>query len=1091
MGWAYQVDRILAAREREGNLELSVKPKERPFREAVWVPEEDLRGSADEEGDFGLNRRITNFKEAYVEQGRYSPEGTDARGLRPEWKEAHRIIGARAKEGREELLVKWRGLDYSETTWEDGQRVRGEFPEKARAFDERAPIADQAKKMKAQRRFQHFKETPNFLAGGHLQKHQLEGTNWLRDAWRSQKSVILADEMGLGKTIQALTFLADTFRQGNAKPHLVVAPLQTLENWQAEAEKWVPHLNVVILSGDNKTGRPTVKNYELDEPKRPKFHVLITSFDLATKQEQSFIRKFDWGVLIADEGHRVKSESSRSFQALTSFSSVQRVLLTGTPLQNTLMELFVLMKFLHPERFADFESFQEQYPDLGDSEQVEKLRAELQPYMLQRRKRDVLQHLPAKKEVVVPVTLTKQQREFYRLILTKQYEVLQRGNKARTSTLNNIVVELRKCCGTTYLCGQEVPEHTLTEQELSRSSGKIELLSKMLRALKRRGRRVLVFCQFVTVMDILEELLDSMGLTYSRLDGTMSNYEKQESIRGFNSSGTAARSGADGAESKGNGMPSDDSEEAPFCFLISTRAGGLGVNLATADTVILFDNDWNPQNDLQAQARAHRIGQTNDVLVYRLVTRGTVEERIVQMQREKQALSHAVLRSGEAKEERSHIEHVLRHGAKELFEEDDSNLENKRIHWDEAAVEKLLDQKGGYREGREDDGLEAGLDLSVAHFEQVEEPEDANGDVNGEESANGEGTAQDGSKFWNELLKERYQEEQRREAEEKGKGKRKRVLKMNWDGTARDREYDQGKPQNGDTDKVEIGGDEEEDSDFKPNSLGEKDAVEEDDEDDEGKSKRRKTESTAELQGLGKGGEEVQDRVVEQFVRHLAEKVRRQGWGSVQHMAEEPQTQKAIHVEGLRRLLRDALALRAQADRGQQLNNVWSSMLHNAIEGAGLVNLVRKKLKEAPASRPSGSQHLGPLHPEFPWKWWSFADDFNLLQSFCHHGNCEWLAALKRTSKLQWVISATGSSEGANTFAMRRVLALAKAMCQGASFRAGEEDNWSERALSRLPGLRRLVLEAFTDESGVSDVADKLSQAASEAANLVHDVPRG
>ncbi len=321
---------------------------------------------------------------------------------------------------------------------------------------------------------------------------------------------------------------------------------------------------------------------------------------------------------------------------------------------------------------------------------MKKLHDLLGPHLLRRLKADVLKSMPSKSELIVRIDMSPIQRKYYKLILTKNYEALQSRMGGGHQSLLNIVMQLKKCCNHPYLIQTAQEEAPLTANlqyegnALVKACGKLELLIKMLTKLKEQGHRVLIFSQMTKMLDILEDFLEFCGYKYERIDGGITGSVRQDAIDRFN---------APGAQQ--------------FCFLLSTRAGGLGINLATADTVIIYDSDWNPHNDIQAFSRAHRIGQKTKVMIYRFVTRNSVEERIAQVAKKKMMLTHLVVRpgmggnaaanvaNGDPKKtngtmSKKELDDILRFGTEDLFK-DDENEENK-IHYDDAAVESLLDR---------------------------------------------------------------------------------------------------------------------------------------------------------------------------------------------------------------------------------------------------------------------------------------------------------------------------------------------------------------------------------------------------------------
>ncbi len=386
--------------------------------------------------------------------------------------------------------------------------------------------------------FEKYEAQPSFLGGPDslpLHRYQHEGLNWLRSCWHRNLNVMLADEMGLGKTVQTVALVAALHAEYTRGPFLVCVPLSTVPNWDREFRRWAPQLNCVTYCG-SKEGRQLCRDldfwFDAEKGARPaerdgapvKLHVLISSYEIVLA-DQAVLKKVDWEALVVDEGHRLKSKSSKLFEALQGFRTNFRLLLTGTPLQNNLEELWTLLHFLQPEEFASLETFQASFESLDREDQIGKLHGMLAPHILRRVKADVLRDLiPKKKELMVRVELSEKQRTLYQAVLTKNFEVLQRKGAHKQRSLTNVVMELKKCANHPWLVEGSPPEIDLTAEELGdlvESSGKMQLLDLMLPKLKAAGHRVLVFSQMTKMLDILEDYLLARGYGFERLDGNV------------------------------------------------------------------------------------------------------------------------------------------------------------------------------------------------------------------------------------------------------------------------------------------------------------------------------------------------------------------------------------------------------------------------------------------------------------------------------------------------------------------------------------------------------------------------------------------
>ncbi|KAI0375223.1 hypothetical protein BV20DRAFT_1110377 [Pilatotrama ljubarskyi] len=522
-----------------------------------------------------------------------------------------------------------------------------------------------------------------------LMPFQVEGVNWLCHNWNISQNCILADEMGLGKTVQIVTFIGYIASTFNCFPALVVVPNSTITNWVREFERWAPKLRVVPFYGEAKA-REIIKKFELfhSHPASgttgAKYHVLVTTYETVTNVKE-FTPVFKsmprWEVLVVDEGQRLKSDASLIFKRLKELNSFHRIIMTGTPLNNNIRELFNLMNFLDPAEWRDLEQLSKQYEELTD-ELVKELHVRLKPYFLRRIKSEVLQ-LPPKNEVIVPVSMAPLQKEIYRSILSQNLEILSslaegtgasKGSNAITkSNMNNMLMQLRKCIQHPYLVSDTIEPRGLSPQEthdrLVGASAKLRLLKMLLPKLRARGHRVLLFSQFVIALDIIEDFLVGEGIKYLRLDGNTKQADRQKGMDEFN-------------------KPDSDI----FIYLLTTRAGGVGINLWSADTVIIFDPDFNPHQDLQAIARAHRFGQKKTVLVFKLMVKDSAEERIMQTGKKKLVLDHLIVQKMDDESgTKEDVQSILMFGAKALFEENEESAA-REIHYSEHDIDNLIEK---------------------------------------------------------------------------------------------------------------------------------------------------------------------------------------------------------------------------------------------------------------------------------------------------------------------------------------------------------------------------------------------------------------
>lgn len=588
-------------------------------------------------------------------------------------------------------LVKFKGLGYEDAVWIEPPQLHEE--ERYKDFEDAyhdwvmgrhitLPSVKNLSSHVSRIRGKNFeanyalKEQPDNLTGGKLMQYQLEGINWLYYQWFRQQNAILADEMGLGKTIQIIGFLATLKQEHGCWPFLVVVPNSTCPNWRREIKHWAPSLRVVTYYGSAEARRLASK-YELFPAgnRDLRCHVVVTSYDAAQDAEfRTIFRGIRWAGLIVDEGQRLKNDKSILYSSLNALKAPFKVLLTGTPLQNNARELFNLLQFLDPSK--DAEAMDERYAEL-DTEKLKELHEKLKPIFLRRTKAQVLTFLPPMAQIIVPVSLSTLQKKLYRSILAKNPELIKSiiGAKkllkqTERANLNNILMQLRKCLCHPFVYSKSIEERSrdpiVSHRNLVDASSKLQLLELMLPMLQDRGHRVLIFSQFLDMLDIIEDFLDGLGLLHHRLDGSMSALEKQRRIDDFNAPNSNL-----------------------FAFLLSTRAGGVGINLATADTVIILDPDFNPHQDIQALSRAHRIGQDRKVLVFQLTTRSTAEEKIMQIGKKKMMLDHVLIEQMDAADDAGvDLESILRHGTEAIFTDDDT----QDIKYDSASIDKLLDR---------------------------------------------------------------------------------------------------------------------------------------------------------------------------------------------------------------------------------------------------------------------------------------------------------------------------------------------------------------------------------------------------------------
>ncbi|KAL4647915.1 transcription activator BRG1-like [Arapaima gigas] len=522
----------------------------------------------------------------------------------------------------------------------------------------------------------------SLLVNGQLKQYQIKGLEWLVSLYNNNLNGILADEMGLGKTIQTIaliTYLME-YKRING-PFLIIVPLS----------------EALVFSAQ---GSPAARRAFVPQLRSGKFNVLLTTYEYIIKDKQ-VLAKIRWKYMIVDEGHRMKNHHCKLTQVLnTHYLAPRRVLLTGTPLQNKLPELWALLNFLLPTIFKSCSTFEQWFNapfamtgekvDLNEEETIliiRRLHKVLRPFLLRRLKKEVEAQLPEKVEYVIKCDMSALQRVLYRhmqakgVLLTDGSEKDKKG-KGGTKTLMNTIMQLRKICNHPYMFQQieeSFSEHLgftggiVQGPDLYRASGKFEVLDRILPKLRATGHKVLLFCQMTSLMTIMEDYFAYRNFKYLRLDGTTKAEDRGMLLKTFN-----------------------DPASQYFIFLLSTRAGGLGLNLQSADTVVIFDSDWNPHQDLQAQDRAHRIGQQNEVRVLRLCTVNSVEEKILAAAKHKLNVDQKVIQAGmfdqksSSHERRAFLQAILEH--EEQDEEEDEVPDDETVNQMIARSEEEFDQ---------------------------------------------------------------------------------------------------------------------------------------------------------------------------------------------------------------------------------------------------------------------------------------------------------------------------------------------------------------------------------------------------------------
>ncbi|KAK9117982.1 hypothetical protein Scep_016075 [Stephania cephalantha] len=527
-----------------------------------------------------------------------------------------------------------------------------------------------------------------------LKPYQLVGVNFLLLLYRKNVAgAILADEMGLGKTVQAITYLTLLKHLNNDPgPHLIVCPASVLENWEREFRRWCPSFSVLQYHGAGRAAYAKELSSLSKAGLPPPFNVLLVCYSMferhsmQQKDDRKLLKRWRWSCVLMDEAHALKDRNSYRWKNLMAVAqnANQRLMLTGTPLQNDLHELWSLLEFIMPDLFATGGVDLKKLLSAEDGELIARIKSILGPFILRRLKSDVMKQLVPKIQRVEYVFMGKQQEESYKEAI-EEYRAASRARLAKFSDvthtgidkvlprrqISNYFVQFRKIANHPLLVrriynevdivrfakilypkgafGFECTLERVIEEMKSYNdfsihrllvsyigthakgalqddhvllSAKCNALAELLPSLKKSGHRVLIFSQWTSMLDILEWALDVIGVTYRRLDGSTQVTDRQTIVDMFNN------------------------DTSIFACLLSTRAGGQGLNLTGADTVIIHDMDFNPQIDRQAEDRCHRIGQTKPVTIYRLVTKGTVDENVYEIANRKLVLDAAVLESG-------------------------------------------------------------------------------------------------------------------------------------------------------------------------------------------------------------------------------------------------------------------------------------------------------------------------------------------------------------------------------------------------------------------------------------------------------------
>ncbi|XP_032675954.1 SWI/SNF-related matrix-associated actin-dependent regulator of chromatin subfamily A containing DEAD/H box 1 homolog isoform X2 [Odontomachus brunneus] len=631
---------------------------------------------SDEDSDVEISNELTGDKKAVLEFMQTAMSSELLLMSQCSQKRANAIVEARPFEGWKDLVNKFQSTRYLDTELLNAAQVLLSTRHVVETLMKKCLRLSTNMEKSVSAGASTVTQQPKTLSSNlTLAPYQMVGLNWLAVMHAQNVNGILADEMGLGKTVQVIAFLTYLKEAGLTDeqdgPHLIVVPSSTIENWWNEWERWSPSLKVVQYYGsqdERKEMRMGWRNGDLDD-----VDVLLTTYSLicSTPEERRLFRVMPLNYVVFDEAHMLKNMSSIRYENLVRINAKHRILLTGTPLQNNLLELMSLLIFVMPSLFAgkqaDLKSLfsknpktpadkkDGEQPSLFEKEQVKNAKEIMRPFVLRRLKTEVLRDLPYKKDEIIRCALTEKQQSMYEKLIA-QFSA--EASEITDVNGTGMMMQLRKLANHPLLVRdyyneeklqnianrlakessykQKNPNYVYEEliwasdyqinqltriyksvagfglpQELIPQAGKLKQLDEMLPCLKEGGHRPLIFSQFTMVLDILEEYLTIRGHTFLRLDGSTPVTDRQTLINNYTQ------------------------DSSIFIFLLSTRAGGLGINLTAADTVIIHDIDFNPYNDKQAEDRCHRVGQKKPVTIIRLLSKGTIEEGMYEIAQEK------------------------------------------------------------------------------------------------------------------------------------------------------------------------------------------------------------------------------------------------------------------------------------------------------------------------------------------------------------------------------------------------------------------------------------------------------------------------